>query len=228
MKSIPQHNLQQECNEFIIDADFCESIRKTVSYHLKHKLSAYISEADIEDTLQSVLIHIWLKRDMYNPDRGASFKTWAITIARNYTIQLSKKLQKHSSMIKSLCDYDTVSKGQEAMDYVLNAIVGRNSSVEWINDNLGIKSDIYNADYQFNLLHDEERQDKRFECLKDYLASKLNRNEQLLLQMMKEDKTKEEMMEFFKKSSGNIDTCKSRLRSKISKWMRDVDYFGDL
>jgi RNA polymerase sigma factor (sigma-70 family) len=228
MKSIPQHNLQQECNEFIIDADFYESIGKTVRYHLKHKLSAYVSDADIEDTLQSVLIHIWLKRGMYDHDRGASFKTWAITIARNYTIQLSKKLLKQSMMIKSLCDYDTISKGQEAMDYILNNIVGRNSSVEWINDNLGVKSEIYNADYQFNMRHDEECQNKRFEYLKDYLSSKLNRNEQLLLQMMKEDKTKEEMMEFFKKSSGNIDTCKSRLRAKISKWMRDIDYFGNL
>ena len=73
----------------------------------------------------------------------------------------------------------------------------------------------------------EERQNARLDNLTDYLENKLNHSEKQLLQMLKDDRSKAEMMEILKKSSGNIDTCKSRLRAKISKWMKESNYFGD-
>ena len=218
---------QQKSKQVIIDAECCESIRKTVRYILKRNMKNYISECDVDDAVQSVLIHIWVKKDIYDPSRGASFKTWATTIAHNYTIQLSKKLQKHSKVIKSLCDFDSIASGQESMDYLFNSTFSSNSSLSWINDNLGHRHNESNADYKFDKQHEDERQNARLDNLVNYLESKLNNNEKQLLQMMKDDRSKEEMMELLKKSSGNIDTCKSRLRSKISKWMKESDYYGD-
>ena len=225
--SLQSATSQQKSKQVIIDAECCESIRKTVRYILKLNMKNYISECDVDDAVQSVLIHIWVKRDVYDPTRGASFKTWATTIAHNYTIQLSKKLQKHSKVIKSLCDFDSLALGQESMDYVFNSIVHCNSSLSWINDNLGHRQNESNADYKFDKQHDEEKQNARLDNLVSYLENKLNKSEKQLLQMMKEDRSKEEMMELLKKSSGNIDTCKSRLRSKISKWMKESNYYGD-
>ena len=218
---------QKKSKQVVIDAECYESIRKTVRYVLKRNMKNYISECDVDDALQSVLIHIWIKKDIYDPSRGASFKTWATTIAHNYTIQLSKKLQKHSKVIKSLCDFDSLTAGQEGMDYVFNTIVQGNSSLSWINDNLGHNQDESNADYKFDKLYDDERQDARLDNLVNYLETHLNQSEKRLLQMMKDDRSKEEMMELLKKSSGNIDTRKSRLRSKISKWMKESDYYGN-
>ena len=218
---------QQKSKQVIIDAECYESIRKTVRYILNRNMRNYVSEFDMEDVLQSVLIHIWVKKDIYDPSRGASFKTWATTIAHNYTIQLSKKLQKHFRMIKSLCDFDSLATGQEGMDYVFNNIVQGDSSLSWINDNLGYAQHDSSADFRLIQQDDEERQNARLDNLTDYLENKLNHSEKQLLQMLKDDRSKAEMMEILKKSSGNIDTCKSRLRAKISKWMKESNYFGD-
>lgn len=218
---------QQRSKQVVIDAECYESIRKTVRYVLKRNMRNYVSDCDVDDAVQSVLIHIWVKKDIYDPSRGASFKTWATTIAHNYTIQLSKKLQKHFRMIKSLCDFDTLVTGQEGMDYVFNNIVQSNSSLSWINDNLGYAQHDLSADYRLIHQDDEERLNARLDNLTDYLENKLNQSEKELLQLLKDDRSKSDMMEILKKSSGNIDTCKSRLRSKISKWMKESDYYGD-
>lgn len=130
-------------------------------------------------------------------------------------------------MIKSLCDYDSLAAGQEGMDYVFNNIVKGDSSLSWINDNLGYAQHDSSADFRLIQQDDEERQNARLDNLTDYLENKLNHSEKQLLQMLKDDRSKAEMMEILKKSSGNIDTCKSRLRAKISKWMKESNYFGD-
>lgn len=217
----------QKSKEVIIDAECCESIKKTVRYIMRRNMRNYISECDLDDALQSVLIHIWVKKDLYDPSRGASFKTWAITIAHNYTIQLSKKLQKHYRVIKSLCDFDGLTSGQETMDYVFNSIAQGNSSLSWINDNLGFVQGESDADYRFSSQDESDQQNARLNNLMEYLDNKLNQSEKELLQLLKDDRSKSDMMEILKKSSGNIDTCKSRLRSKISNWMKESDYYGD-
>ncbi len=52
--------------------------------------------------------------------------------------------------------------------------------------------------------------------------STLNDSEKLLLDMMKDGLSKEEMMEITHKSGGNIDTCKSRLRQKILRYVKSL------
>ena len=52
--------------------------------------------------------------------------------------------------------------------------------------------------------------------------STLNESDKLLLEMMKDGLSKEEMMEITHKSGGNIDTCKSRLRLKILRYVKTL------
>ncbi len=52
--------------------------------------------------------------------------------------------------------------------------------------------------------------------------STLNDSEKLLLEMMKDGLSKEEMMEITHKTGGNIDTCKSRLRQKILRYVKSL------
>jgi hypothetical protein len=113
------------------------------------------------------------------------------------------------------------------MDYVFNSIAQGNSSLSWINDNLGFVQGESDADYRFSSQDEVDQQNVRLNNLMEYLDNKLNQSEKELLQLLKDDRSKSDMMEILKKSSGNIDTCKSRLRSKISKWMKESDYYGD-
>ena len=69
----------------------------------------------------------------------------------------------------------------------------------------------------------EERQESRSR-LKQLLLflDGLNESEKLLLEMMKDGLSKEEMMEITHKSGGNIDTSKSRLRRKIQLFVKSL------
>lgn len=69
----------------------------------------------------------------------------------------------------------------------------------------------------------EERQESRTR-LKQLLLflDGLNESEKLLLEMMKDGLSKEEMMEITHKSGGNIDTSKSRLRRKIQLFVKSL------
>ena len=61
----------------------------------------------------------------------------------------------------------------------------------------------------------------RLAQLTGFLAT-LNESDKLLLEMMKDGLSKEEMMEITHKSGGNIDTCKSRLRQKILRYVKTL------
>lgn len=71
--------------------------------------------------------------------------------------------------------------------------------------------------------HEEELTESadRLAQLTGFLAT-LNESDKLLLEMMKDGLSKEQMMEITHKSGGNIDTCKSRLRQKILRYVKTL------
>jgi RNA polymerase sigma factor (sigma-70 family) len=79
----------------------------------------------------------------------------------------------------------------------------------------------------FSVLEPFQKKEEYSESL-DRLAqitgflSSLNESDKLLLQMMKDGLSKEEMMAITHKSGGNIDTCKSRLRQKILRYVKSL------
>ena len=62
---------------------------------------------------------------------------------------------------------------------------------------------------------------ERFTQLNEFFST-LNESDKLLLEMMKDGLSKEEMMEITHKSGGNIDTCKSRLRQRILRYVKTL------
>ena len=69
---------------------------------------------------------------------------------------------------------------------------------------------------------DETSESKNRLALLTAFLSTLNESDKLLLEMMKDGLSKEEMMEITHKTSGNIDTCKSRLRQKILRYVKTL------
>ena len=79
----------------------------------------------------------------------------------------------------------------------------------------------------FSILEPFQKKEERSES-KDRLTlltgflSTLNESDKLLLEMMKDGLSKEQMMEITHKTGGNIDTCKSRLRQKILRYVKTL------
>lgn len=69
---------------------------------------------------------------------------------------------------------------------------------------------------------DETSESKNRLALLTAFLSTLNESDKLLLEMMKDGLSKEEMMEITHKTGGNIDTCKSRLRQKILRYVKTL------
>lgn len=73
----------------------------------------------------------------------------------------------------------------------------------------------------FQKKEDTSESKDRLALLTAFLST-LNESDKLLLEMMKDGLSKEEMMEITHKTGGNIDTCKSRLRQKILRYVKTL------
>lgn len=73
----------------------------------------------------------------------------------------------------------------------------------------------------FQHLEELAESKERLALLTGFLST-LNESEKSMLEMMKNGLSKEEMMELTHKTGGNIDTCKSRLRQKILRYVKTL------
>ena len=73
----------------------------------------------------------------------------------------------------------------------------------------------------FQKIEEDYESRDRLKKLMGFIST-LNESDKLLLEMMKDGLSKEEMMEITHKSGGNIDTCKSRLRQKILRYVKTL------
>lgn len=214
-------------NLAILDTECVDAIRNTVTCVLRKNAGGWISSDDIQDIAQSAVMHVWMKRDQYDPEKGASFKTWTNTVAHNFAIQTSKKIKKSADMavaISGLVDLSDACGEDDAPK--AKAFNGADTSNTWAMDNLGIRLGDNAADYGLSRSAEDLAEEKRVKALNEFLDKRLNENERLLFNMMSEGLSKQEMMEITHKSGGNIDTCICRLRSKVRNWMKASDYYG--
>lgn len=186
-------------NPAIIDSRCFNAINKTVSYTLHMNAGSWISDDDIQDIVQSAALHLWQKKDLYNPEKGASFITWTNTVVHNYAIQISRKLKKSADMTVSISGLDGAS---------------------------GMITSACTADFDLNQAAEDIASKKRIEALNAFIDTNLNESEKLLFCMLKDGLSKKEMMEITHKTGGNIDTSIHRLRSKVRRWMKTSDYYG--
>ena len=73
----------------------------------------------------------------------------------------------------------------------------------------------------FQKIEESSESRERLTQLTGFLST-LNESDKLMLEMMKDGLSKEEMMEITHKTGGNIDTCKSRLRQKILRYVKTL------
>ena len=192
--SSPKSNSSVGRNLALFNEEIVKAIAETVRITLAKYANTWVIKGYIvvDDFIQNATLHILNKCDSYDPERGASFKSWACTVARNYSISESKKLKQ---IVDSKARLDFLGEGVEELKTPFE-------------DRL--------------ILFEEITESKRRTIkLNDFIAT-LNEGEQLLLQMMKDGLSKEEMMEITHKSGGTIDTCKSRLRHKILRYLKSI------
>ena len=85
----------------------------------------------------------------------------------------------------------------------------------------GMELEDYSILEPFQKLEEKSESKDRLTLLTGFLAT-LNESDKLLLEMMKDGLSKEQMMEITHKTGGNIDTCKSRLRQKILRYVKTL------
>lgn len=212
----------------VIDRECYEAIRKTVTCTLRKNASSWVSEDDIQDVVQSVAMHIMLQSEKYDEDKS-TFSTWCSTVAHNYTIQLGKKMKKAGDRAVRLSGVNSFLEGMDDDEKAMFTASYRqeDTSFSWLKDEFGMHPEESEADFFMMKAVEDEEMLRRTSNLQDFLDTKLNDGERQLFEMMKNGLSKQEMMEATHKTGGNIDVCKSRLRSKVYNWMKATDYFGD-
>ena len=85
----------------------------------------------------------------------------------------------------------------------------------------GMELEDYSILEPFQKIEEKSESKSRLTLLTGFLST-LNESDKLLLEMMKDGLSKEEMMEITHKTGGNIDTCKSRLRQKILRYVKTL------
>ena len=91
---------------------------KVNSYYLKNNLSFEQSE----ELTQEVLSAVWLKADLFNPDKS-KFITWAFTIARNKKIDLYRK--QNNKKIEDQDVRDFLYQHNKISDYEIESSINK-------------------------------------------------------------------------------------------------------
>ena len=92
--------IAEERNEIAFSQIFDFIAPKINAYYIKNNLS--IEQA--EELTQEVLSTIWLKAELFNPEKS-KFVTWSFTIARNKKIDFYRKNQKNTADEEDIRDF---------------------------------------------------------------------------------------------------------------------------
>ena len=91
---------------------------KVNSYYLKNNLSFEQSE----ELTQEVLSTVWLKADLFNPDKS-KFITWAFTIARNKKTDLYRKQKNKKAEDQDVRDF--LYQNNKISDYEIESSINK-------------------------------------------------------------------------------------------------------
>ena len=92
--------VSEERNEIAFSEIFDFIAPKINAYYIKNNLS----NEQAEELTQEVLSTIWLKADLFNPEKS-KFITWSFTIARNKKIDFYRKNQKNVTNEEDIRDF---------------------------------------------------------------------------------------------------------------------------
>ena len=225
--------------QVIIDDQFYKNVTETIRFVLRKNAGSWISSEQIEDIASAGCIDVWMKCEQYNPEGGASFKTWYTTCAHNFAISQSKKLKRAVDRkvdITSLTGFDAGKteidpekrSRSKKVDYRSDSTFG------WAAQELGINLDEYSADFAFKQADDEAASLKRLAKLESFLSTRLSDKEKEMLGLQNGTDgltvnlmTKEQLMEQMHMSDSNAYTSKHRLLSKISDFITSSEFTND-
>ena len=102
-------------NLSLFNREVIKSVSDTVRFTLLKNAGSWVTKGyiDVDDFIQGANLHILNRSNSYDPEHGASFKSWACVVAKNYTISESKKLKK---IITAKTRFDVI-EGMDLEDY---------------------------------------------------------------------------------------------------------------
>ena len=217
--------------QVVINDEFDKNVTETVNFVLRKNAGGWICSDDIDEIASMACVDIWMKSSLFDPSKGASFKTWYTLLSHNFAISESKKLKNEVDRIVDLANLSGFDDGYSEVDPEKRSRskkvnYRKDSTFSWAAQELGISIDEFNADYLLMKDADEKASMKRLAILEEFLDTKLSDKEKMMLEMLKEDRTTEEKMEAMNMSSNNVYTFTKRLREKIRNFMRSSDYYG--
>jgi RNA polymerase sigma-70 factor (ECF subfamily) len=106
----------EERNEIAFSEIFDFIAPKINAYYLKNNLG--IEQA--EELTQEVLSTIWLKADLFNPEKS-KFITWSFTIARNKKIDFYRKNKKNDINEEDIRDF--LYENNKTNDYEIDSTI---------------------------------------------------------------------------------------------------------
>lgn len=225
--------------QVINDDQFYKTVKETITYVLRKNAGSWISSEQIEDIVSAGCIDVWMKREQYDPSRGASPKTWITTCAHNFAITAAKALKKAVDRKVDITSLSGSDLGKTEVDPEKRSRSKKvnyrtDSTFGWAAQELGINIDEYNADYSFSKESDEAASLKRLAKLEHFLMTGLSDKEKDMLGLQNGPdglivnmKTKEQLMEELHITDGNAYTRKNRLLSKIYDYIKSPEYYDD-
>ena len=108
--------VSEEKNEIAFSEIFDFIAPKINAYYIKNNLSIEQSE----ELTQEVLSTIWLKADLFNPEKS-KFITWSFTIARNKKIDFYRKNKKNDINEEDIRDF--LYENNKTNDYEIESTI---------------------------------------------------------------------------------------------------------
>ena len=108
--------IAEERNELAFSEIFDFIAPKINAYYIKNNLS----NEQAEELTQEVLSTIWLKADLFNPEKS-KFITWSFTIARNKKIDFYRKNKKNDINEEDIRDF--LYENNKTNDYEIESTI---------------------------------------------------------------------------------------------------------
>ena len=108
--------VSEERNEIAFSEIFDFIAPKINAYYIKNNLS----NEQAEELTQEVLSTIWLKADLFNPEKS-KFITWSFTIARNKKIDFYRKNKKNDVSEDDIRDF--LYENNKSDDYEIESTI---------------------------------------------------------------------------------------------------------
>ncbi len=175
----------------ILTVELGNAIKKSVIFYLDEvDKSKKISPSEREMIAENAWVHVLMRRGKYDASKGAKFRTWAVTVAKNFAKDQLKKLSKDP--LHSAGHLENGYKKTETDEDVVFYVP--------IKDHEDLDSTQYWRDAYETFIG---------------IVSNYSGRDRKIAEMLIRERTKEEIMAETQMSGSLVDTCICRLRKRM-------------